>query len=53
APLRVKYRRLFDLSTNKTSSVAAMFELGWEEGGRRGSGAITDCGDMTLLVGTP
>ncbi|MCI67770.1 C-terminal binding protein, partial [Trifolium medium] len=31
--LRVKYRRIFDLSTNKTSSVAAMCELGWEEGG--------------------
>ncbi|MCH98404.1 receptor-like protein kinase ANXUR2, partial [Trifolium medium] len=32
-PLSVRFRRLFDLSVNKTSSVAEMCELGWEEGG--------------------
>ncbi|PNX89144.1 cysteine-rich receptor-like protein kinase, partial [Trifolium pratense] len=32
-PLSVRYRRLFDLSINKLRSVAAMCELGWEEGG--------------------
>jgi hypothetical protein len=29
----VKYRRLFDFSTNKSISVADMCELEWEEGG--------------------
>jgi len=33
-PLRGRFSRLFDLATNKFSSVAAMFELGWEEGGQ-------------------
>ncbi|GAU10676.1 hypothetical protein TSUD_426400, partial [Trifolium subterraneum] len=32
-PLSVRYRRLFDLSTNQSSSVAEMCGLGWEEGG--------------------
>ncbi|PNY00278.1 cytochrome p450 [Trifolium pratense] len=32
-PLRERYGRLFDLSNNKSSSVAVMFELGWKEGG--------------------
>ncbi|MCI45923.1 receptor-like kinase, partial [Trifolium medium] len=32
-PLSVKYRRLFDLSTNKSISVAEMSELGWEARG--------------------
>ncbi|MCI00433.1 cysteine-rich receptor-like protein kinase, partial [Trifolium medium] len=30
-PLSVTYRRLFDLATNKSISVADMCELGWEE----------------------
>ncbi|MCI29657.1 receptor-like protein kinase ANXUR2, partial [Trifolium medium] len=32
-PLSVKYRRLFDLSLHKLSTVAAMRDLGWEAGG--------------------
>ncbi|PNY03231.1 cysteine-rich receptor-like protein kinase, partial [Trifolium pratense] len=32
-PLSVRYSRLFDLSNNKTSSVADMCELGWKEEG--------------------
>ncbi|MCI09288.1 kinesin-like protein, partial [Trifolium medium] len=32
-PLSVKYRRLFDLSLHKSSTVAAMRDLGWEAGG--------------------
>ncbi|GAU52005.1 hypothetical protein TSUD_418090 [Trifolium subterraneum] len=32
-PLRDRYRRLYDLATNKSLSVADMRELGWEEGG--------------------
>jgi hypothetical protein len=32
-PLRVKFRRLFDLFNNKSGSVTDMCELGWEEGG--------------------
>ncbi|MCH82213.1 YIPF1-like protein, partial [Trifolium medium] len=32
-PLRVLFSRLFDLSNDQTSTVAAMCELGWEEGG--------------------
>ncbi|GAU26990.1 hypothetical protein TSUD_290410 [Trifolium subterraneum] len=31
-PLSMRYRRLFDLSNNKSILVAAMCELGWEEG---------------------
>ncbi|MCH84178.1 C-terminal binding protein [Trifolium medium] len=31
--LRVRFSRLFNLSINKTSSVADMCELGWEAGG--------------------
>jgi hypothetical protein len=31
--LSVKYRCLFDLSNNKSASVAVMCELGWEEEG--------------------
>jgi len=37
-PLRRRFGRLFDLATNKLISVADMFELGWEEGARRGGG---------------
>ncbi|MCI15813.1 receptor-like kinase, partial [Trifolium medium] len=32
-PLSVKYRRLFDLSRNLSSTVAVMRDLGWEAGG--------------------
>ncbi|MCH86299.1 hypothetical protein A2U01_0007153, partial [Trifolium medium] len=32
-PLSVKYRRLFDLSINKSSTVVIVRNLGWEEGG--------------------
>jgi len=32
-PLRSRFARLFDLSTNKLSMVADMFSFGWEEGG--------------------
>ncbi|PNY09289.1 cysteine-rich receptor-like protein kinase [Trifolium pratense] len=32
-PLSVRYRRLFDLATDKSISVADMCGLGWEEGG--------------------
>ena len=32
-PLRMRFPRLFDLSTNKYSSVADMCMLGWEEEG--------------------
>ena len=32
-PLRVRYRRLFDLFDNKLVIVAQMFALGWDEGG--------------------
>jgi len=33
-PLRRRFGRLFDLATNKLISVADMFDLGWEEGGK-------------------
>jgi hypothetical protein len=32
-PLSVRYRRLFDLSLYRSSTVAAMSDLGWESGG--------------------
>ncbi|MCI18579.1 DNA-directed RNA polymerase, partial [Trifolium medium] len=32
-PLCVRFRRLFDLSVNKSSMVAEMFSLGWGIGG--------------------
>ncbi|GAU37855.1 hypothetical protein TSUD_22710 [Trifolium subterraneum] len=32
-PLNVRYRRLSDLATNQSISVANMCQLGWEEGG--------------------
>ncbi|MCI53375.1 protein kinase, partial [Trifolium medium] len=32
-PLSVRFRRLFELSTYQTSSVADMCALGWEAGG--------------------
>ncbi|MCI26561.1 receptor-like kinase, partial [Trifolium medium] len=32
-PLSARFRRLFELSTYQTSSVAYMCALGWEEGG--------------------
>ncbi|MCI28471.1 cysteine-rich receptor-like protein kinase [Trifolium medium] len=41
-PLSVRYRRLFDLSLYKSSMVAVMRGLGWEEGGG-GRGAV-GCG---------
>jgi len=43
APLCVRYGRVFDLAVNKSISVADMCVLGWEEGGRRGSG-VEGCG---------
>lgn len=33
SPLCLRYSRLFDLVVNKSISVAAMCDLGWEEGG--------------------
>jgi len=32
-PLRVRYRRLFDLSKNKLLTKTQMYDLGWDEGG--------------------
>jgi len=32
-PLCTQFSRLFNLSVNKSCSVATMFDLGWEEGG--------------------
>ncbi|MCI30206.1 receptor-like kinase, partial [Trifolium medium] len=32
-PLRVLFSRPFELSNDQTSTIAAMCELGWEEGG--------------------
>ncbi|MCI43573.1 protein kinase, partial [Trifolium medium] len=32
-PLSVRYRHLFDLSLNKSSTVAVMSDLGWGVGG--------------------
>jgi len=40
-PFCMWFNRLFKLAENKSSSVALMFSLGWEEGVRRGSGR--DC----------
>ena len=37
-PLRRRFGRLFDLATTQLITVADMFELGWEEGARRGGG---------------
>lgn len=42
-PFSVQFRRLFDLSLNKSCSVATMFHLGWEEGVKHGGG-VGDCG---------
>jgi len=33
APLCVRFRRLYDLSENKSSTMAQMFDWGWGEGG--------------------
>ncbi|MCI98192.1 receptor-like protein kinase ANXUR2, partial [Trifolium medium] len=32
-PLCVRFRRLFDLAVNKSSTVAELFTLGWGTGG--------------------
>jgi hypothetical protein len=37
-PLCERFGRLFDLATSKLRTVGEMFALGWEAGGRRGSG---------------
>lgn len=42
-PFSVRFRHLFDLSLNKSCSVATMFHLGWEEGVKHGGGE-GDCG---------
>ncbi|MCI18011.1 cysteine-rich receptor-like protein kinase, partial [Trifolium medium] len=60
-PLSVKYRRLFDLSLHKSSTVAAMQDLGWEVGGAAWSwrrqlpdsgGGYTVRGAYNLLTST-
>ncbi|MCH93561.1 cysteine-rich receptor-like protein kinase, partial [Trifolium medium] len=37
-PWSERFRRLFDLTENKSSTVVEMFSLGWEPEGRRGCG---------------
>jgi hypothetical protein len=42
-PLCERFRRLFDLTEARSSTVAERFTLGWEVGGRLGSGGV-HCG---------
>jgi hypothetical protein len=37
-PLSVRFRRLFNLAENKSSTVADIFSLGWVEGVTHGVG---------------
>jgi len=43
APLCVRFRRLSNMAQNNSITVVDMCGLGWEEGGRLGSGAV-GCG---------